>query len=109
MSDDDPTPEEMAEFEALANFKRQALVRLVTLMANLESADDVEATMAAMDDITPELARPILGMGPGALHRANMDVIMHLLRKLAAERGESQAQAWRREAAELGGEEYRHG
>ena len=109
MSSDDPTPEEMAEFAALANFKRQALVRLVTLVANLESADDVEATIAMMDDITPELTRPILGMGPGALHRASMDVIMHLLRKLAMERGEPQAETWRREAAELGGEEYRHG
>lgn len=106
---EDFTPEEMAEFVALANFKRQALVRLVTLTANLESADDVEQAMAVVEDIMPELTRPILGMGPAALHRANLDIIMHLLRKLAAERGESQAETWQREAAELGREEYRHG
>ncbi|HUR74433.1 MAG TPA: helix-turn-helix transcriptional regulator [Sporichthya sp.] len=107
--EDDPAPEEMAEFVALANFKRQALVRLVTLMANLGPGVDIDETMAVMDDIMPELTRPLLGMGPAALHRANMDVIMHLLRKLAAERGEPQAETWRREATELGGEEYWHG
>lgn len=106
---DDPTPEEMAQFVALANFKRQALVRLVTLMTNLKPGDDVEETMAMMDDITPELTRPILGMGPAALHQANLDIIMHLLRKLATERGESQAETWQREAAALGREEYRRG
>lgn len=95
------TPEELAEFTEMRRRKRLALVGLVSVYANITPESDDAEVDELVRGFGPDLTRPVLGMGPGALHHASLDIIMHLLGKLAAARGETMGEAWRREALEL--------
>ncbi|MEU4410793.1 hypothetical protein AB0F88_40335 [Streptosporangium sp. NPDC023963] len=95
------TAEEYEEFDAMARFKLLALIGMISLTANIKSRSDLEEMSDLVENIIPDLTRPVMGMGPAALHSANMRVIMHLLAKLADLRGEPIDVTWQREAIEL--------
>lgn len=95
------TPEEYEEFDAMVRFKLLALIGMISVKASIEAGRDEEEMSDLMQSFIPDLTRPIMGMGPGALHRANMNVILHLLAKLADVRGEPIDVTWQREAIEL--------
>ena len=101
LSDGDPTPEEQAEFDAMARDKQLALVGMISVLAHIKPDSDPDEASRMVDTFIPDLVRPVLGMGPGALGKANLNVIMHLLRALAEERGEPIDITWQREAMEL--------
>lgn len=102
MSDmDEPfTPDEAAEFLALVEVKQRALVQAITLHLN-RTPENEEETIALIELIGPDLVHPLTGMGPGAMNRAFLDIVTHLVGRLAGARGETVSDAWRREAAEL--------
>lgn len=94
------TPEEEAEFLRLVDAKRSALLQEITVHVN-RTPENEEETLALLDTIVPQLLHPIMGTGPAAMHRAYVNLIGHLVKRLAAERGEAVDVTWQREAAEL--------
>lgn len=104
----EPTPEEEAEFERLIGAKRSALLQEITVHVN-RTPENEEETLGLLDTILPQLLHPIMGMGPAAMHRAYLDLVRHLVERLAAERGEPMAWTWQREAAEMAREDGQRG
>ncbi|GAA3172640.1 hypothetical protein [Nonomuraea roseoviolacea] len=101
---DEFTPEEYAEFQQLVAVKQAALIQEMTLHLN-RSPDNEEEMIALLATIQPQLVHPIMGMGPAAMNRATLDIVTHLVTRLAQERGEPIAVTWQREAAELARED----
>ncbi|MER7500466.1 hypothetical protein AB0L05_27790 [Nonomuraea pusilla] len=103
-----PTPEEQAKFLQLIDAKQSALIQEVTLYLN-RTPENEEETLALLETITPQILHPIMGMGPAATNHAYLNIVEHLVARLAAERGEPAVRTWQREAAELAREDEHRG
>lgn len=106
---DDVSREDVARFTALRQTKTEGLVEIITLLVNQAPGGNSQEMENIADHLAVELLNPPHGMARGALHHATLDVILHLLRRLAEARGEPVAQAWQQEAAELTRGAERHG
>ncbi|MDX3110143.1 hypothetical protein [Nonomuraea angiospora] len=91
----------IAAHAKLTRDKQLAVVSWVS--SHLSRGDGLsyeEATADAMT-VVPDLAADDNGLGPSALLAANTEIILHLVRQLARERGEAETDTWRREVAEF--------
>ncbi|MBP2704427.1 hypothetical protein JOL79_11440 [Microbispora sp. RL4-1S] len=98
--DGEPTSEEKALAEALVREKALGVISAISYLVQLDATADREEAHSTVMGLLRDLHDPV-PLGGLFAQRASMDIIEHLIRRLAAERGESEIETWQREAVEL--------
>lgn len=97
---EEPTPRELAAITELSKEKQLAIIAVTSTYLQINANSEEEEVLQTVAAFMPDLNNP-WGMHPGASHMAYSNIILHLVKELAAARSESVEQVWQRAAAEL--------